>query len=364
MPKYAAIDLSNRPSSLVTRETRPKAFIIVGFVTVLFPTMMKVFRGLPNNESRAPCALAIGNFDGVHRGHQALLARMREVASKMGLQSAVMTFEPHPREFFAQRAGDLTKAPYRIANLRDKLQSLADARVDRVIVEHFNAHFAALTPDEFVENVLVKGLHVKWLMVGEDFCYGAKRAGNVDMLIEAGKKWGFHVETMPTVMNSGLRVSSSAIRQALTDGDLMHAHQLLGHPYAISGHVIHGQKLGRTLGFPTLNLRIAHKRPVLSGIFVVQVHGLADHALPAVASLGVRPTVDDSGRVLLETHIFDYAQQCYGKVIRVEFLKKLRNEEKYVDLPTLTAAIAHDAAQARAFFKNRDQIALSVTDRI
>jgi riboflavin kinase/FMN adenylyltransferase len=325
---------------------------------------MKVFRGLPNAVSRAPCALTIGNFDGVHRGHQALLARVREAATRLGVEAAVMTFEPHPREFFARMAGDLSKAPARIANLRDKLQSLSNAGIDRVIVEHFNAHFASMSPQEFVEKVLVQGLHVKWLMVGEDFCYGAKRAGNVAMLIEAGKKYGFEVEAMPTVMNAGTRISSSAVRAALANSDFALAAQLLGHPYAISGHVTHGKKLGRTIGFPTLNLRVAHKRPALSGIFVVQVHGLADHPLPGVASLGVRPTVEDSGRVLLETYLFDYAQQCYGKVVRVEFLKKLRDEEKYVDLPTLTAAIERDAQQARDFFKQREALAISSTDRI
>lgn len=325
---------------------------------------MKVFRGLPNAASRAPCALTIGNFDGVHRGHQALLARVREAATRLGVEAAVMTFEPHPREFFAQLAGDPSRAPSRIANLRDKLQSLSNAGIDRVIVEHFNTHFASMSPQDFVEKVLVQGLHVKWLMVGEDFCYGAKRAGNVAMLIEAGKKYGFHVEAMPTVMNDGTRISSSAVRAALAQSDFPLAAQLLGHPYAISGHVMHGKKLGRTIGFPTLNLRIAHKHPALSGIFVVQVHGLADQPLPGVASLGVRPTVEDSGRVLLETYIFDYAQQCYGKVVRVEFLKKLRDEEKYVDLPTLTAAIERDAQQARAFFKERETLAVSATDRI
>ncbi len=325
---------------------------------------MKVFRGLPNAASRAPCALTIGNFDGVHRGHQALLARVREAASMRHVEAAVMTFEPHPREFFARQAGDLSKAPTRIANLRDKLQSLTNAGIDRVIVEHFNAHFAAMSPQDFVEKVLVQGLHVKWLMVGDDFCYGAKRAGNVDTLIEAGKKYGFHVEAMPTVMNEGMRISSSAVRAALANSDFALAAQLLGHPYAISGHVTHGKKLGRTLGFPTLNLRITHKRPALSGIFVVQVHGLADRPLPGVASLGVRPTIEDSGRVLLEVHVFDYAQQCYGKVVRVEFLQKLRDEEKYADLPTLTAAIERDAQQARAFFKEREALAVTATDRI
>lgn len=310
---------------------------------------MKVFRGLPNAEARAPCALTIGNFDGVHYGHQALLARVRSAATELHLEAAVLTFEPHPREFFAARAGDMSRAPPRIANLRDKLQSLSDNGIDRVIVKHFSEHFSCLSPREFTERVLVDGLHVKWLMVGDDFCYGAHRAGNVEMLIEAGKEYGFHVTTLSTVMNENSRISSSAVRNALAAGDFVHAEQLLGHPYAISGHVIHGQKLGRTLGFPTLNLRVAH-RPALSGIFVVQVHGLGPRPLPAVASLGVRPTVDDSGRVLLEVHLFDYAQSCYGKLVRVEFLEKLRSEEKYADLPTLTAAIAQDSLNARAYF--------------
>lgn len=312
---------------------------------------MKVYRGLPNDEARLPCALAIGNFDGVHRGHQAMLARMGEAAACLKLSTAVMTFEPHPREYFANLAGDPNKAPTRIANLRDKLQALANAGVDRVIVEHFNASFAALAPLEFIARILVNGMHVKWLIVGEDFRFGAKRAGDIHVLREAGQRYGFEVEALPTVLNAGTRISSSAVREALATGDFAQVRQMLGHPYTISGRVIHGQKLGRNIGFPTLNLRIAHKRPALSGIFVVQVHGLADHPLPAVASLGVRPTVDDSGRVLLEVHIFDFDQQCYGKLIRVEFLKKLRDEEKYVDLATLTAAIERDAQQARDYFR-------------
>ena len=310
---------------------------------------MKVFRGLPNAAARAPCALTIGNFDGVHRGHQALLARVRAAADRLGLESAVMTFEPHPREFFAHKMGDMSKAPPRIANLRDKLQALEDNGVDRVIVEHFCDHFAGQSPQSFVEKVLVEGLHVKWLMVGDDFCYGARRAGNVAMLTEAGKQFGFDVEVLPTVRNGETRVSSSAVRAALAEGDFPHAQALLGHPYSISGHVIHGAKLGRDIGFPTLNLRVPH-RPALSGIFIVQVHGLGGKALPAVASLGVRPTVEDAGRVLLEVHVFDFARNCYGKVVRVEFLQKIRDEEKFIDLPTLVKAIERDADQARAFF--------------
>ncbi len=334
---------------------------------------MKVFRGLPNDVARAPCALTIGNFDGVHRGHQALLARVRGAADALGIEAAVMTFEPHPREYFARRSGDLSRAPARIANLRDKLEDLAQAGIDRVIVEHFNEQFASISPEDFTQRVLVDGLHVKWLMVGDDFCYGAKRAGNVEMLKEAGKRHGFQVETLPTVREGDQRISSSAVRSALAAGDLAATGALLGHPYAMSGHVIHGAKLGRTLGFPTLNLRVTH-RPALQGIFVVQVHGLADHPLPAVASLGVRPTVEDAGRMLLEVHVFDYDRACYGTLVRVEFLQKLRDEEKYVDLDTLTAAIHRDAEQARAWFASHSLQhdlrsaaragALTATDRI
>lgn len=314
---------------------------------------MKVFRGLPNAESRRPCALTIGNFDGVHRGHRALLARVREAADRLGIETAVMTFEPHPREYFAQLAGDAARAPRRIANLRDKLQALEACGVDRVIVEHFGASFASQSPERFIEEVLVGGLHVKWLIVGDDFRFGARRAGDFRMLAEAGRRFGFEVVSLPTVMLGEARISSSAVREALHEGDFARAQELLGHPYAISGHVQHGRKLGRTIGFPTLNLKIAHKRPAVSGIFVVRVHGLADGPLPAVASLGVRPTVEDNGRVLLEVHIFDYAGNCYGKRVSVEFLQKLRDEEKYDTLDALTQAIANDARAAREFFARR-----------
>lgn len=322
---------------------------------------MKVFRGLPNAAARAPCALAIGNFDGVHLGHQALLARLRIAATRLQLDAAVMTFEPHPRAFFAQRLGDASKAPTRIANLRDNLDYLTSAGVDKVIVEHFNAHFAALSPIAFIEKILVEGMHVKWLMVGEDFRFGAKRAGDIHTLLEAGKKYGFELEVMPVVEDKGVRISSSAVRTALANGDFLQVENLLGRPYQISGHVIHGQKLGRSLGFPTLNLRIAHHRPALQGIFVVQVHGLAAQPLQGVASLGVRPTVDDSGRVLLETHVFDYKGDAYGKLVQIEFLSKLRDEVKYADLPSLVDAINQDAQNARAFFRHQTT---GATDRI
>ena len=320
---------------------------------------MQVFRSLPHAESRRPCALTIGNFDGVHQGHRTLLAHLTQAAQRLHLEAAVMTFEPHPREFFAQLSGDESRAPTRIANLRDKLQSLSEAGIDRVFVEHFNARFAALSPASFIQDILVDGLQVKWLIVGDDFRFGAKRAGDFALLVEAGKQFGFEVSSLASVQHENQRISSSAIRTSLQNSDFEQARDLLGHPYSISGRVLHGQKLGRTLGFPTLNLRIAHKRPALSGIFVVQVHGLGPSPLPAVASLGVRPTVEDNGRVLLEVHLFDFNAQCYGKLIRVEFLHKLRDEEKYDDLTKLTDAIAADAKAARDFFQHRNETTYS-----
>jgi len=194
------------------------------------------------------------------------------------------------------------------------------------LVEHFNQAFASLAPDDFIEKVLVNGLHVKYILIGDDFHYGAKRAGNFQTLVDSGKKWGFEVERMDTLSENNTRISSSATRLALATGDLKLTQNLLGRPYTISGHVLHGQKLGRDLGFPTLNISMAnrlHKRkPAAEGIFIAQVHGLGDNPLPAVASLGKRPTVDDSGRYLLEVHIFNFHQTVYGKLVQIELIQK------------------------------------------
>ena len=313
---------------------------------------MNVFRGPIQFSAGPACALTIGNFDGVHRGHRALLKELQAGALKRGLVSCVMTFEPHPKEFFAPE-----QAPPRILNLRDKLAAFSEIGIDRVVVEHFNAAFARLTPEEFVSEIIVKQLNAKWILIGDDFCYGAKRAGNFTSLQAAGEQYGFEVSSIHTIVENGERISSSALRNALASGDMELAEKLLGRPYGISGHVIHGQKLGRSLGFPTLNLAVAnhlhHRKPATSGIFTAQVLGLADKPLPAVASLGVRPTVEDQGRVLLETHIFDYSQDVYGKIITVELLEKIRDEAKYSDLDTLTKAIASDAAHARNYFQKK-----------
>ena len=289
--------------------------------------------------ARGRCALTIGNFDGVHRGHRTLVDRVIARAREAKLTSCVLTFEPHPREFFAGEA-----APARITRLRDKLDLLSQAGVERVHVARFDARFAALPPERFVEDVLIGGLGMRALIVGRDFRYGAKRAGDFAALEAASKRHGFSLEAMDDVEFEGRRVSSSAVRAALDTGDLRGAERLLGHPYAISGRVAHGAKLGRGLGFPTANI-VLRRPPPIAGIFVVEVDGYGH----GVASVGRRPTINPVAIPLLEVHLFDRDEDLYGEHLRVRFLKKLRDEEKYDGLPALQAAIARDARQAREF---------------
>ena len=305
---------------------------------------MQVFRGMPRPSERNACALTIGNFDGVHRGHQALLARVVAAARARGIAAAVMTFEPHPRELFTP-----DRAPMRISGLRDKLEALAECGVDRVIVQHFNRAFASLTAEAFID-LLIQGCQARWVLVGDDFRFGARRTGDISLLQRHASHSAFELEQMPTVVEGGERISSSAVRAALAAGDLARAADLLGRPYAISGRVLHGRKLGREIGFPTMNLRIAHRHPAVKGVFAVRVHGLGTHPRPGVASIGLRPTVEDSGRWMLEVHLFDFADHVYGRLVRVEFLQKLRDEVRYGSLVELTAAIADDARRARELF--------------
>ena len=286
--------------------------------------------------ARGRCAATIGNFDGVHRGHRALIDRVTAKAREAKLTSCVLTFEPHPREFFTPDA-----APARITRLRDKLELLAQAGVEHVHVARFDARFAAMSAERFIDEVLVRGLGVQWLLVGRDFRFGARRAGSFATL----KNRGFALEEMADVEFEGVRVSSSAVRAALKAGELAEAERLLGHPYTISGRVAHGAKLGRGLGFPTANI-VLRRAPPLAGIFVVEV----DKYGHGVASIGRRPTVNPVAIPLLEVHLFDHDADLYGEHLRVRFLKKLRDEEKYDGLPALQAAIARDARQAREFF--------------
>ena len=320
---------------------------------------MRILRGFDHPDQAKACALTIGNFDGVHRGHQAMLALLQSEARHRNVTSCVMTFEPHPRDYFAKAFKQPDLAPARIASLRDKLHELAVCGVQQCIVLPFNEKFAAQSPDDFINNVLVKGLGVKYVLVGDDFRFGAKRLGDYAMLDAAGAQLGFDVARMNSYEVRGLRVSSSAVREALARGAMDEVAQLLGRPYAISGHVVHGRKLGRELQCPTLNLRFAHWKPAASGIFVVRVHGLHETPLKGVANLGIRPSLEpndvNGGRVLLETHCLDWpaslsAEGGYSKIIRVELLHKLHDELAYDGMDALKQGIHKDCEDARTWF--------------
>jgi riboflavin kinase/FMN adenylyltransferase len=314
---------------------------------VIFPeplprqSSVQVIRGFPQPRLDR-IALTIGNFDGVHRGHQAMLSRLSEAAEDLALPSAVLTFEPHPREFFAPES-----APPRLSTLRDKLERFAADGVARVHVVRFDSRLAKLSAEEFIDQVLLRKLRVSWVLVGDDFRFGRDRVGDLTLLRERAAHYS--VETMPTVTIDGERASSSAVRSALARGNLEQAAKLLGRPYVMSGHVAHGDQLGRNLGFPTANVVLRHK-PALSGIFAVRVYGLGDQSRVGVASLGVRPTVKRGAKPLLEVFVFDFDEAIYGRRIAVEFLHKLRDEERYADLDALTRQIRVDVAQARDYF--------------
>jgi riboflavin kinase / FMN adenylyltransferase len=315
---------------------------------------MQVFRGLPA-EAGSPVALTIGNFDGVHLGHQAMLARLNHAAKLLDLISCVMIFEPHPREFFAP-----DQAPTRLTSLREKLEHLAAFGVERVQICKFDFDFARISAENFIGGILQRRLAVRWLLVGDDFRFGARRAGDTGMLKAYSARHGFTVEEMPSYGVRGLRVSSTAVRAALENGDLALVSQLLGRAYSISGRVVRGDQLGKKIGFPTANIQFQHNRPPLYGIYAVEVEdagGIRPHQFVApargVASLGVRPTIHEHGKPVLEVHLFDFHQEIYGRQLRVHFLHKLRNEEKYADLQILARQIGRDVEQAKAYFGSR-----------
>ena len=309
---------------------------------------MIVTRGLAaplvdSSAQPAGSAVTIGNFDGVHRGHQAMLDRLVNVATTRALATCALTFEPHPREVFTPQ-----QAPARLTSLREKLELLQSFGVGRTHVVHFTRAFASMSPQDFVERMLVGTLGARWILVGEDFRFGARRAGDVPLLRALGERHGIEVEAMSNVELDGLRISSSAVRAALAAGDLDRAALLLGRRYSISGRVVHGDKLGRELGFATANIQLKHNRPPLAGIFAVRLHGDGVGTRDGVASLGVRPTVKADGAApVLEVHLFNFAGELYGRHVRVEFLRKIRDEEKYSDLDTLKAKIASDCEVAR-----------------
>ena len=309
---------------------------------------MQVLRTIPERAA-SPSVLAIGNFDGVHLGHQALLRRLVAKARELGLPASVMTFEPHPRELFVP-----DQAPARLTSLREKLRLLAASGVDVTYVVHFSRKLATHTAEEFIGRVLVSGLAVKHLIIGDDFRFGRGRGGDFAMLQEAGLEHGFGVEAMHTIDIDGERVSSSALRETLAMGDLEHAARLLGRPYSIAGRIVHGDKIGRSIGYPTANVQLKRKRIALTGVFAVTVSGLSACPLPGAASLGVRPTLGDGGRPVLEVHLLDFERSIYGEHVTVHFIHKLRDEMKFASLAALAAQIERDVAATRDYFSGKD----------
>ncbi|MEK2612184.1 bifunctional riboflavin kinase/FAD synthetase [Pseudomonas shirazensis] len=304
---------------------------------------MQLVRGLHNlRPEHRGCVATIGNFDGVHRGHQAILARLRDRARELGLPTCVVIFEPQPREYFAPET-----APARLARLRDKVQLLAAEGIDLVLCLAFNQRLSQLSADEFVKTIVVDGLGVRHLEVGDDFRFGCDRAGDFDFLVEAGKKYGFTVEAANTVVQDGLRVSSTKVRTALANADFALAAHLLGRPYTITGRVLHGQKLARQLGTPTANIQLKRRRIPLSGVYLTSAEIDGKRWL-GVANIGVRPTVAGDGRPHLEIHLLDFAGDLYGRRLTVEFHQKLREEQRFASLEALKSAIDADIAAARA----------------
>ena len=307
---------------------------------------MQVFRGVPERATTSS-VLTIGNFDGVHLGHRALLDELKAKAHELALPATVLTFEPHPRELFAP-----DQAPARLASLRDKIELLAEAGIDRVHVCRFDRKLASLSAQDFVERILVRGLAVRHLIIGDDFRFGKARGGDFALLQREGRERGFAVEAMRTVDHDGLRVSSSAVREALAVGDIERAERLLGRPFVIAGRIMDGKKIGRGIGFPTANIQVRRKRLPLSGVFAVTVSGVEARPLPGAANIGVRPTVGAGLKPVLEVHLLDFDRDIYGLHADVNFMHKLRDEAKFDSLDALKAQIARDVADVRTYFAN------------
>ena len=286
------------------------------------------------------CVATIGNFDGVHLGHQAVLKQLATKAKALQLPTVAIIFEPQPQEFFA-------KASPRLTRLREKLMAMRHYGVNKVFCLHFNNKLADLSAQAFIQEILIDGLGIKHLVVGDDFSFGKKRQGNFTMLKEAGKQNGFTVESQNTFILGEERVSSTRVRQALMQGELSTARELLGRPYSMYGRVRHGQKKGRTIGFPTANIFIHRQVSPLNGVFAVTLHGVTENPLAGVANLGTRPTIDGE-RFLLEVHLFNFNKIIYGHYVEVEFIRKIRNEQRFASFDALKAQIKKDVESAKA----------------
>jgi riboflavin kinase / FMN adenylyltransferase len=310
----------------------------------------KLIRSLYNiTPAQQGAVITIGNFDGVHIGHQHLISKMIKMAKARGVPSLVITFEPHPFEFFGK---DNITIP-RITRLREKFSILADCGVDNVLILPFNQHLADLSATDFINHILHGALHASYIMIGDDFRFGHNRQGDFTRLKEQGTELGFSVEAMPTVIIDGERVSSTRVRRALAEGNHGLVKQLLGRPYTMLGRVRRGDQRGRQLGFPTANIFLHRKLTPVRGVYTVYVHGVADHPWPGVANIGIRPTVDGT-RSLLEVHLLDFNQDIYGRYVRVEFCEKLRDEVRYPNLDLLKEQIANDVVAARGYFEKKD----------
>jgi riboflavin kinase/FMN adenylyltransferase len=309
---------------------------------------MELIRGIHNIKSHHQgCVLTIGNFDGVHLGHQEVLRQVSEQASVLGLPSTVMTFDPQPLELFAK-----DKAPARLTRLRDKYVQLSKLNIERLLCVNFNHRFANQSADEFISDLLVKRLGVKFLVVGDDFCFGRGREGNFAMLQGAGKQYGFEVVSTQSFRLEQLRVSSTAIRKALAKDKLDAAAEMLGRDYSISGRVSHGRKLGRTIGFPTANIPLKRCVSPVSGVYTVEALGLGEQPVGGVANIGNRPTVNGV-RQQLEVHLFDFKANLYGKQLEIVLLDKIRDEHKFESFEALKQQIELDAEAARVWLRQR-----------
>ncbi len=308
---------------------------------------MQILRGLYTPDT-SPVALTIGNFDGVHLGHQALLNQLKAAAQARGLPTAVVIFEPHPLEFFTPQT-----APVRLSSLREKLVCFSQMGIDRVHICRFNARFAGMTASDFIDTLQQK-LCAKYVLIGDDFRFGSGRKGDFAMLEKIARKQDFEVAAVQSVMHDGVRISSTAVRASLAAGQLRRVHDYLGRTYSITGRVVHGDSVGRQLGYPTANIQLKHKRPPLSGIFVVEAHVEGMGILQGVASLGIRPTLKHDGNPVLEVHIFEFKQDIYGKTLRVEFLQKCRDEQKFSGISSLIRQIALDVENAKKWFEQHE----------
>lgn len=291
------------------------------------------------------CVATIGNFDGVHLGHRAVIERLVAEGRRLRLPVCVVLFEPQPREFF-----DPVGAPPRLMRLREKVDRLSELPVDYTLILRFNRVLAALAPEAFIQEILIQALNIGFLVVGDDFRFGQRRAGDFHLLQSYGARAGFAVADTPSVVIDGERVSSTLIREALLAGDLERAARLLGKPYEICGRIIHGRKRGRVLGFPTANLLMQRKNTPVQGVFAVTMRGLGEKPLPGVANVGSRPTVTGNETMLLETHLLDFSGDLYGKRVEVEFHQKIRDERRFGGISELRAQIEQDIQAARAFF--------------